>query len=58
VPVATGVKGRLALAGFAQLSAATRAAVGCKTGTRAITAVADVYRPNDAPTNPESRCGR
>ncbi|HKD90238.1 MAG TPA: TetR/AcrR family transcriptional regulator [Streptosporangiaceae bacterium] len=33
----------VALAGFAELSAATRAAMGRKTGARAIAAVADVY---------------
>jgi len=39
----TEIMRTVALAGFAELAAATRAAVGRKTGTRAITAVADVY---------------
>jgi AcrR family transcriptional regulator len=39
----TEIMRTVALAGFAELAAATRAAVGRKTGARAITAVADVY---------------
>ena len=39
----TEIMRTVALAGFAELAAATRAAVGRKTGKRAVTAVADVY---------------
>jgi AcrR family transcriptional regulator len=39
----TEIMRTVALAGFAELAAATRAAVGRKTDARAITAVADVY---------------
>jgi AcrR family transcriptional regulator len=39
----TEIMRTVALAGFAELAAATRAAVGRKTGPRAIAAVADVY---------------
>src|SRR3984957_12605817 len=39
----TEIMRTVALAGFAELAAATRAAMGDKTGPRAITAVADVY---------------
>jgi len=39
----TEIMRTVALAGFAELAAGTRAAVGHKTGKRAVTAVADVY---------------
>ena len=39
----TEIMRTVALAGFAELAAATRAAMGGKTGTRAVAAVADVY---------------
>ena len=39
----TEIMRTVALAGFAELAAATRAAMGDKTGPQAITAVADVY---------------
>ena len=39
----TEIMRTVALAGFAELAAATRAAAGRKTGTRAIAAVAEVY---------------
>jgi AcrR family transcriptional regulator len=39
----TEIMRTVALAGFAELAAATRAAVGRKTGKRAVTAVAGVY---------------
>jgi AcrR family transcriptional regulator len=39
----TEIMRTVALAGFAELAAATRAAVGRKTGTRAVTAVAELY---------------
>ena len=56
----TEIMRTVALAGFAELAAATRAAMGDKTGPQAVTAVADAYRasPRRIPrsTRPCSSC--